>query len=410
MISYNSVLRSLSCLVMFVILAGASANADEKLDTITIKNNGPAASDVPLRLILDREIKPGVYSLLQTSKDERIPQGTLSVEVEGPGKSVAWGVFASLNEGENTFTLDPIDTKIVHRAIAFDGGKEELTIRIHDKLFTTYRINEGPKPFFFPLIGVDGLRYSRAYPMQTIVGEDSDHPHQRSLWFTYGLVNGVDFWSEAKGHGSITETTRKYEGSGYVQQVLRTTNDWLDANGKKLLEDERIMTIWGTKDKRVLDFDVTLKASAGPVEFGDTKEGMFGIRVPSSMDVKAKKGGKITNAEGLEDAATWGKRSAWVDYSGPVDDKTIGITILEHPESFGHPTPWHVRDYGLFAANPFGKHDFGLTKEPTPTRLEAGKSLRFRYRVALHPGDVKAASPKALYGFYAHPPTVEVNK
>jgi hypothetical protein len=57
----------------------------------------------------------------------------------------------------------------------------------------------------------------------------------------------------------------------------------------------------------VLDFDITIKATAGAVTFGDTKEGMFGLRVASSMDVKRKRGGRITNAEGITDGEAWGK-------------------------------------------------------------------------------------------------------
>ncbi len=74
------------------------------------------------------------------------------------------------------------------------------------------------------------------------------------------------------------------------------------------------------------------------------------------MDDKA--GGKIVNSDGLVDDEAWGKQAAWVDYSGPVDGQTVGIAILNHPQSLRYPTYWHVRTYGLFAANPFGVHDF----------------------------------------------------
>ena len=65
----------------------------------------------------------------------------------------------------------------------------------------------------------------------------------------------------------------------------------------------------------MIDFEITFKATAGPVMFGDTKEGMFGLRVACSMDVDKKRGGQIINAEGLVDGQAWGKASAWVDYS-----------------------------------------------------------------------------------------------
>ena len=54
-----------------------------------------------------------------------------------------------------------------------------------------------------------------------------------------------------------------------------------------------------------------------------------------------------------------------------------------------HPTWWHVRDYGLFAANPFGQHDFEKLPDKTAGNLmvPAGKSVTFRYRFYLHEGD-----------------------
>jgi hypothetical protein len=157
----------------------------------------------------------------------------------------------------------------------------------------------------------------------------------------------------------------------------------------------------------VLDFDVTIQATAGPVTFGDTKEGMFGVRVASSMDVTRKPGGQITNAEGQTDAAAWGQPSAWVDYTGPVEGKTLGIAILNHPESFRYPTTWHVRDYGLFAANPFGWRDFGR-KTAGDYTIPAGQSIAFRYRVILHQGPTDPARLAAAFQGYAQPPRVVI--
>ncbi len=134
---------------------------------------------------------------------------------------------------------------------------------------------------------------------------------------------------------------------------------------------------------------------------------MFGIRVASSMDVTHKLGGLITNAEGLTDAKAWGKASPWVDYVGPVNGKTVGIAVLNHPGSFRYPTAWHVRTYGLFAANPFGSHDFGGS-QPGDYTVPTGESVAFRYRVILHEGDTKAARVDRSFAAYAKPPTVEI--
>ena len=126
------------------------------------------------------------------------------------------------------------------------------------------------------------------------------------------------------------------------------------------------------------------------------------------MDVDRKLGGRITNAEGLNDARAWGKASPWVDYTGLVQGKTVGVTIMNHPRSFRYPTTWHVRTYGLFAANPFGWHDFGLGKTGEHT-LEAGQELWFGYRVILHEGKTEASRIAEAFEGYKDPPRVEVS-
>jgi hypothetical protein len=282
-----------------------------------------------------------------------------------------------------------------------------VEVRLDGAPFTTYRARVGPKPFYFPLIGPTGGRFTRAFPMEDVPGEKRDHPHQRSMWFTHGKVNGVDFWTEARGHGSIVETSRRVVAGAPAIGTIRTTDDWRGPDGQVVCTDERTVRFYDARKARILDFEIAIKASNGPVTFGDTKEGMFGVRVASSMDVDARKGGKITNAEGLTDADAWGKPSPWVDYTGPVGGETVGVAILNHPGSFRHPTTWHVRTYGLFAANPFGWHDFGMKKSGDHT-IPAGGSIRFGYRVILHKGDTASADIAAASAGYAKPPTVEV--
>ena len=71
------------------------------------------------------------------------------------------------------------------------------------------------------------------------------------------------------------------------------------------------------------------------------------------------------------------------------------------PSNPVHPTPWHVRDYGLFAANPFGIHDF--EKKPPGTgnmNIPAGKSVTFKYRFYIHEGDEQQAKVAEHYKEY----------
>ncbi len=283
-----------------------------------------------------------------------------------------------------------------------DGG---VTIEVDGKLFAEYQTMTGAKPIVWPIIGPSGVEMTRTYPMRLgIKGEKQDHPHQRSLWFTHGEVNGINFWAETRGHGSIIHTEWvKVEGG--PQATLITKNDWVGPDSKKQLEDERKLVFRVGENWRSIDCDITLKATDGPVQFGDTKEGSLGIRLPTSMDVNSKLGGKVINSEGLTDDAAWGKPAPWVDYHGPVADQTVGVAILNHPTSFRYPTYWHVRNYGLFAANPFGLHDFTQSSEIDGAyTLPAGESFTLRYRFLFHMGDEKVGKVAEAFEAYKQEP------
>ena len=279
-----------------------------------------------------------------------------------------------------------------------------VAIEIDGNPFTEYLVRSGAKPILWPVLGPTGKPMTRAYPMGQMPGEKKDHIHQRSFWFTHGAVNGISFWDENRGHGTIVHRRFAKVASG-DEAVLVTENDWIGPDGRKVLTDERRLKFGAGPQVRWIDFDITLKASNGPVKFGDTKEGSFGLRVARSMTVDAKGGGRIINSRGQTDRDAWGRKAAWVDYHGPVAGQTVGIAIMNHPSSFRFPTFWHVRTYGLFAANPFGRRAFpdGGKQDGTYT-LPEGRTITLRYRVWLHRGDEKQGHVAEAYAAYARQP------
>jgi hypothetical protein len=289
--------------------------------------------------------------------------------------------------------------------ITVDRSDKGAVVKIDGHLFTEYLIRSGNKPILWPIIGPTGKPMTRAYPVQNTGKEASDHPHHRSLWFTHGNVNGVDFWGEypADKLGGVIKHTGFLKIASGKPALIVTRNDWLAPDGKKLCEDKRTFLFDTDGDARWIDVDVAIKASDGPVTFGDTKEGIFGVRVAETLRVDAKRGGHIVNSEHhVDEAAAWGKRAAWVDYHGPMDGQTVGIAILNHPRSFRFPTYWHVRGYGLFAANPFGVHDFtGGEPGRGAVTLSTGETIVLRYRVLLHRGDEKAGKVAESFATYA---------
>jgi len=283
-------------------------------------------------------------------------------------------------------------------------------VEINGELFTEYHFKGAPHVYFYPLIGPHQLPLTRNYPMQRdSEGEDHDHPHHRSLWYSHGAVNGVDFWAETARAGKIVHDKFLEVKSGAESGVIRSRNKWVAPDGSVVCTDELTFRVYARPaNERLFDFDITLHAGEKEVVLGDTKEGTMAVRVVETMRLKPNKlntdkpTGHIVQSTGVRDAETWGKRAEWCDYHGPVEGKILGIAIFDHPQNPKHPTWWHVRDYGLFAANPFGVHDF--EKKPAGAgnlTVPAGKSVTFRYRFYLHEGDERQGKVAEQYTQYA---------
>ena len=281
-----------------------------------------------------------------------------------------------------------------------DGG---VRIMQADKLVADYAIKNGPKPIVWPILGPNGEKMTREFPMVAdSQDEKHDHPHHRSLWFTHGEVNGIDFWAEGEKMG-ITEHQEFTKLADGKTAIIASKNVWKSPDGKPVLSDRRRFTFGsGADQSRFIDCEVLLLASEGDLHFGDTKEGTFAVRVNEAIKVDAKKGGKIINSAGDTDDKAWGKPADWVDYYGPIGSNTVGIAILCHPSTFHYPNRWHVRTYGLFAANPFGvSHFLGKSEMTDGVRIKKGEELLFRYRVIIHNGDEKAAKISDHFKEYA---------
>lgn len=264
-----------------------------------------------------------------------------------------------------------------------DGAVE---VKIGDELFTRYNYTGVERPYFYPVIGPTGDNVTRHWPMDdSHKDEERDHPHHKSLWYTHGDMNGQDFWHD-KGN-KIVQTKMKVE-SGKKQGSIITENEWRTKNGKVVCSDERKHYISLSGDSRIIDFEITIKASHGQLVIGDTKEGSMALRVAPTLRNRGKVAqGKMVNSEGGSGKGIWGKRARWADYYGPLNGKTVGIAWMDHPDNPRHPTTWMARDYGFFGINPFGLSYF--EKKPKGAgkmKLKEGESVTFKYRLLLHKG------------------------
>ena len=146
------------------------------------------------------------------------------------------------------------------------------------------------------------------------------------------------------------------------------------------------------------------------IVFEDTEEGVFAIRVADCLREKGPKtflkpgdpapreslrgtGVYLSSNGDITAKQAWGKRARWMVLQGVKHGKVVGIAIYNHPESLNYPTYWHVRNYGLFSANPLGQGDFQRQDDyrknpviPLKLTLKKGEKVHFRFLVVAYEG------------------------
>jgi len=296
---------------------------------------------------------------------------------------------------------------------------DRVRVEIDGQLFTEYVYGDGAtRPYCYPILSADGTPLTRDFPMKDTPGEETDHPWHRSITFTHSMVNGVDFWNEGAGDaGRSPKDKGRSTHEAFVEVsdgavgVITTRNRWTAPDGRLICTDERTLRFFATPAGRFIDFAITVHALPGEaLLFGDNKDGTMGLRLPLWMTLPHKYknqpvdgAGHLLTSTGIRDADAWGKRADWCDYYAPRKGTTYGVAIFDHPSNLRHPTWWMARDYGLFAANPFGQHDFENLKDQPAIgnhTIPAGGSLTMRYRFYFHEGDPAAAQVATHYADY----------
>lgn len=313
-------------------------------------------------------------------------------------------------------------TAFAQMAVKVKDDRISVTLKGQPYTDFIFKGGEAMKPYLYPLRAPSGTIVTRRFPIETspTPGEPTDHPHHRGLFFAHANVNGIDFWNNETSYKSPPPRGRivfekALKTSGGTSALISVQLGWLDPDGKKLLNEVRTFNLHCEKAACITDTSTQLTATA-PVVFGDEKDGTFGLRLdPGLQENKViKEGGVsrtypgppglIVNYEGQQhEKNVWGKPSRWVDYSGEINGEKLGVAILDHFMN-SRPARWHVRAYGLFAANPFGYSAFTNDKSNDGSvKLQPGETLHFSYRVVVHTGDATSASLNQLMSDYVRP-------
>ncbi|NQT39676.1 MAG: PmoA family protein [Planctomycetes bacterium] len=300
-----------------------------------------------------------------------------------------------------------------------DGAADPVTIEqlddrcrvlIGGELFTEYIFGGYEKPILYPVIGPHGIGMTRNYPMRKdVAGEATDHPHHKSLWFSHQPINGVNFWTTHGNYGKCVHDKLLTVQGGGSRGLIRAASRWVTKDGTVVFTDTRTLAFQSLGSARVIDWEITIEASQGPVTFGDCKEGTMAIRTHPNLRLEndpghgvTTAGGQAVNSEGVRGRDVWGKRADWIDYWGTIENKVVGIAIFDHPANPRHPTHWMARHYGYVGANPFALNAFeGKPRGTGDMTIPAGEKVTFRYRFLFHEGDPQKAQIAQHYRDYA---------
>ncbi len=295
--------------------------------------------------------------------------------------------------------------------------KKQVDVMYNNKLLTAYCYYDSiRKPILFPVTTVDGITVTRGYPIQSVAGERTDHPHHNGIWLNYESVNGLDFWNNSTAialnkrsqYGTIKHQKVISKNAGGDNASLTVATIWTRPDDKVLLNEQTTFYFTVKGNDFIIDRKTALTANDIPVVFKDVKDGMLAIRVARELEMPSKepavfvddKGietkvppsgtadvtGMYINSDGVKGENVWSTKGKWCILTGQKQGKDITIGMVDHPSNVGYPTYWHARGYGLFALNPLGREVFSKGAEKLNFTLQPQQSTTMRYRIIVHSG------------------------
>jgi hypothetical protein len=278
---------------------------------------------------------------------------------------------------------------MIAASVELKRGEDQIEVTIGGKPFTTYYFHKDvAKAYLMPLRTPSGAIVSRPFPVFNDVSMADRRlpgfePHQRPLYFNHGDIDGVEFWSESlfsgagarpdakqpanprpvRAHGHMTLMKLEEVKDGPDSGTIRARFSLEDPNNRILGEETQSYTFRGDDRTRNIDCEYVFYALGNAIVFGDAKEGTFAVRLNAELstphDLCSTRAARSENRKPAE----------WVNYSGTVSGKAVGVVAFDHPSSFRTP--------------PLGTP--ALTGYWRPTPLPPGNSPRTKSRTVAGP-------------------------
>jgi len=270
--------------------------------------------------------------------------------------------------------------------VTFELQEHAVLIRADGRPLATYvyRDPEILRPHFKDVCAPGGVHVTRHHPPRQGVDPLDHGTMHPGLWLAFGDLGGADFWRNKAtvAHGGFNQAPYAAGDKG----MFAVRNRYM-AEGVAICEEICTYTFQVRPAGYLILWDSTFESKRSGLYFGDQEEMGLGVRVATPLMVKPYENrhgsGRILDDRGRRnEKAIWGEPAAWCDYGGRIEDAFAGIMIMPDPRNAAA-CRWHVRDYGLMVANPFGQSVFkkGPAKK---TEVMPGRPFHLRFGVLLH--------------------------
>ena len=271
-------------------------------------------------------------------------------------------------------------------------GNRSVELGGDDGVVVRFVLDAAPRdPHFEVLATADGRN--------TVWVSPPDHIWHYGLWFSWKLINGVNFWEtdkklRQKGRNEIHDPVIEIDPDGVTATIRYRERFHPDPEGPAVLEDRVTIKVTrpagdiGPKvEWRMITTalaDVVLDRTPPPGQPGGGNWGGYGgFSWRGTSEFKAV---SFLNSEGRRDDAAHRKNARWMSISGAIDDRPVGLLMLDHPDNPRRPPSWYViaqPKLPFWYANP-------ALLQNEPMKLKKGESFTHIYPLILHDGNWNA--------------------
>jgi hypothetical protein len=223
-----------------------------------------------------------------------------------------------------------------------------------------------------------------------------DHVWHYGMWFSWKLINGVNFWETdattglQDGRSEIADPKIESTPDGATATIRFRDLAHPKIDGPAVLEDIVVIRItrpqngvgpqveWKMTTKALIDVELGRTPPPGEPE-SQSWGGYGGLSWRGAKDFKDV---RFTDSEGRRDMELHRQRARWVDVAGTLGAQSAGLTVINHPGNPGHPSSWYL---WATPKEPFWYINPALV-QPKPIQLKQGESFTHVYLATIHDG------------------------